>query len=130
MAGLKAGSKPGTNVDAWRRTIFLAAIMFAAFFAAAPMAHAQTPVAHAQTNYQAWLSSSGGHEPLAIPAPIPPSIRALGNSVLEQSAVQELQRGTAGTTVAAGAMTASAGETVVGTLDEVRVRKDPLILQV
>jgi alpha-glucuronidase len=101
------------------RTVFLAAIVLAAIFASEPMARAQTPVAHAQTNDQAWLSYSGGHERL----PIPSSIRALGNSVLEQSAVQELQRGIAGTTGATatpGANASSAGETVVGTLDEVR----------
>jgi alpha-glucuronidase len=119
MVESMAGSKSGTNLDALRRIVFLAAIVFAAIFAAGLLASAQTPVAHAQAEDQAWLSYSVGHERLAIPA----SIRALGNSVLEQSAVRELQRGTAGTTgttVMAGAMTASAGETVVGTLDEVR----------
>ncbi len=43
--------------------------------------------------------------------------------MLEQSAVQELQRGiagTTGTTVMSGAKASNAGETVVGTLDEVR----------
>jgi alpha-glucuronidase len=114
-----AGSKLGTSVDARRRMFFLAVIVMVAFFVAAPVARAQTPVAHTQTNDEAWLSYSGGHERLAIPA----SIRALGNSVLEQSAVQEIQLGIAGatgTTATPGAKAASAGETVVATLDEVR----------
>jgi alpha-glucuronidase len=119
MAGLKAGPKPGKNVDARRRTVSLMAIVFLAIFIAASAARAQTPVAPVQTEDQAWLSYSGGHERLAIP----PSIRALGNSVLEHSAVQELQRGfagTTGTTVMTRPKAAGAGETVVGTLDEVR----------
>jgi alpha-glucuronidase len=123
MAGTKAESKPGTNVDVRQRMISIAAIVSAAIFAATPVATAQTPLAHTQTNDQAWLSYSGGRERLAISPPIPPSIRALGNSVLEQSAVQELQRGfvgATGTTATPGAKASNAGETVVGTLDEVR----------
>src|SRR5580698_5553000 len=123
MAGTKAESKPGTNVDVRQRMISIAAIVSAAIFAATPVATAQTPLAHTQTNDQAWLSYSGGRERLAISPRIPPSIRALGNSVLEQSAVQELQRGfvgATGTTATPGAKASNAGETVVGTLDEVR----------
>jgi len=74
---------------------------------------------HAQTEDQAWLRYTGAHERTSIPA----SVRALGSGVLEQSAVQELQRGiagTTGTTVMAAANATNAGETVVGTLDEVR----------
>jgi len=59
---------------------FLLAFLIVSLFAAGS-------AAHTQTNDQAWLSYSGGSERLAIPAPIPPSIRALGSSVLEQSAV-------------------------------------------
>ncbi len=85
---------------------FLTAFLLAAFFAAGPAAQAQTAD-------QAWLRYSGGHSR----ASIPPSVRALGSSPLEQSAVEELKRGRAGMT---GAQETSAGETVVGTLDEVR----------
>jgi alpha-glucuronidase len=87
-------------------TDFLTAFMFAAFFTAGPAARAQTAD-------QAWLRYAGGHQRSAVPA----SIRALGNSAMEQSAVQELQHGIAGMTDAAAAST---GETVVGTLNEVR----------
>jgi len=120
MAGTNARSKLGTYVDTQRRVVSLAVIVSVAILAAAMAAPAQTPAAHAQTNDQAWLSYTVGHERPAIPPPIPPSIRALGNSVLEQSAVQELQRGIAGTTVTSGAKVANTGETVIGTLDEVR----------
>ena len=85
---------------------FLAAFLLVAFFAAGSMARAQT-------EDQAWLRYASGPAHSAIPA----SVRALGTSVLEQSAVQELQRGITGMT---GAKPASGGETVVGTLDEVR----------
>ena len=95
------------NTVAARRTIdFLAAFMLVAFFAAGT-------AAHAQTEDQAWLRYTSGPAHSAIPA----SVRALGTSVLEQSAVQELQRGITGML---GAKAASGGETVVGTLDEVR----------
>src|ERR1700722_13649780 len=120
MAGTNARSKLGTSVDARREMVFVTAIVLTGIFAAASAAPAQTPAAHVQTNDQAWLSYTVGHERRAIPPPIPPSIRALGNSVLEQSAVREIQGGIAGTTVTAGAKAASAGETVIGTLDEVR----------
>ena len=85
---------------------FLAALLSAGFFAAGP-------TARAQTEDPAWLRYASGHEHAVIPA----SVRALGTNVLEQSAVEELQHGIAGMT---GANTASGGETVVGTLDEVR----------
>jgi len=71
--------------------------------------------ASAQTADQAWLRYSGGHR-VAIPA----SVRALGSDPLEQSAVKELQRGLAGLTGAQPTTDSSKGETVVGTLDEVR----------
>ncbi|MGB6744422.1 MAG: alpha-glucuronidase family glycosyl hydrolase, partial [Terracidiphilus sp.] len=71
-------------------------------------------VLHAQTADQAWLRYNGGHSHAGIPS----SVRALGDDLKEQSAVQELQRGILGLT---GATPADAkGETVVGTLDEVR----------
>jgi len=71
--------------------------------------------AHAQTADQAWLRYSGPH-----PATIPASVRALGSDPLEQSAVKELRRGLAGLIGAAPATDPAKGETVVGTLDEVR----------
>jgi alpha-glucuronidase len=88
------------NVD------FLTAFLLVAFCAAGP-------VVHAQTEDQAWLRYALVHERPTIPT----SVRALGSSNLEQSAVQELERGIAGLTDPKGANT---GETVVGTLDEVR----------
>jgi alpha-glucuronidase len=95
------------NTVAARRIVdFLMTFLFATILAAGS-------AAHAQTEDQAWLRYASGHEHAAIPT----SIRALGTSVLEQSAVEELQRGIAGMT---DAKTASGGETVVGTLDEVR----------
>jgi alpha-glucuronidase len=89
-------------------TEFLTAFLLAAAFAAGTMAHTQT-------EDQAWLRYAAGHQRSAVPA----SVRALGSSEMEQSAVQELQRGIAGMM---GAKLASSGqgETVVGTLDEVR----------
>ena len=70
----------------------------------------------AQTADQAWLRYAGGQAHSAIPA----SVRALGSGALEQSAVHELQRGIGGLT-GEKADRARKGETVVGTLDEVRV---------
>ena len=87
-------------------TDFLAALLLAAAFASGT-------IACAQTEDQAWLRYAGGHQRSTIPA----SVRALGSGMLEQSAVQELQRGIAAMT---GATAANAGETVVGSLDEVR----------
>jgi len=75
-----------------------------------------TPVAlRAQTADQAWLRYSPGH-----PASIPASVRALGSDPLEQSAVNELRRGIAGPTGTQPSGDRTSGETVVGTLDEVR----------
>jgi alpha-glucuronidase len=88
------------NVD------LLAAFLLLAFCATGP-------IARAQSEDRAWLRYAGGHQRSGIPS----SVRALGSSALEQSAVQELERGIAGMTDAAAA---SAGETVIGTLDEVR----------
>ena len=87
---------------------FLMAFSLAAAFAAGL-------VARAQTEDQAWLRYAGGQARSAIPT----SVRALGGGAMEQSAVQELQRGIAGMTGAQRA-NSSQGETVVGTLDEVR----------
>ena len=68
--------------------------------------------ARAQTAEQAWLKYMGGH----ANAGIPQNVRALGGGVLEESAVEELKRGLAGME---GTQTGG-GETVLGTLDEVR----------
>jgi alpha-glucuronidase len=89
-------------------TDFLTAFLLAAAFAAGTMARAQTAD-------QAWLRYAGAQARSAIPT----SVRALGSDVLEQSAVEELQRGIAGMT-GAKAVNSGKGETVVGTLDEVR----------
>lgn len=71
--------------------------------------------AQAQTADQAWLRYSGGHGESAVPN----EVRALGNSPMEKSAVDELERGITGLT---GGHKSGPGEgqTVVGTLDEVR----------
>ncbi len=91
-----------------RKIEFFAVVVCAALFAAGLTAHAQTAD-------QAWLRYASGHGEPAIPS----SVRALGNSPMEQSAVEELQRGMAGMT-AGQKPVAREGETVVGTLDEVR----------
>ena len=70
-------------------------------------------MAHTQTEDPAWLDHASGHERFFIPT----SVRPLGSSELEQSAVVEIERGIERLT---GAKVASVGETVVGTLDEVR----------
>jgi alpha-glucuronidase len=87
---------------------FFAASAFAAIFSAGLAAHTQTAD-------QAWLRYSGGHRHPTIPT----SVRALGSSPLEQSAVEELKRGIWGL-IGAQAASDGSGETVVGTLDEVR----------
>src|ERR1700733_2889465 len=115
MVGSKAGSKPGTNVDARRKTIFLAAIVFAVIFAAMLVARAQTPAAHAEAEDQAWLR----YAPPQMPAEIPISVRALSTDRLEQSAVHELESGLAGFS-GQKVQTTESGEIVVGTRDEVR----------
>ena len=71
--------------------------------------------AQAQTADQAWLRYTGGHH-----AAIPASVRALGSDSLEQSAAKELERGISGLTGEQTDATPAKGETVVGTLDEVR----------
>src|SRR5579862_906977 len=73
-------------------------------------------VLHAQTANQAWLRYNGGHSKAAIPV----SVRALSSDLKEQSAVHELERGIAGLTGAKPDTDAAKGETVVGTLSEVR----------
>jgi alpha-glucuronidase len=87
-------------------TDFLTAFLLVAAFAAGTMAHTQT-------EDPAWLDHASGHERFFIPT----SVRPLGSSELEQSAVVEIERGIERLT---GAKVASVGETVVGTLDEVR----------
>src|SRR5580700_1621130 len=73
-------------------------------------------LAHAQTADQAWLRYNGGHSKAAIPA----SVRALSNDLKEQSAVSELERGISGLTGTKPGTDPAKGETVVGTLSEVR----------
>ena len=70
---------------------------------------------NSQTADQAWLRYSGGHR-----AAIPSFVRALGDDQKEQTAKKELERGVAGLTGALPEATPAKGETVVGTLDEVR----------
>jgi alpha-glucuronidase len=72
--------------------------------------------ARAQTADQGWLRYSGGHPHAAIPT----SVRALSSDLKEQSAVRELERGISGLTGAKANADAANGETVVGTLSEVR----------
>lgn len=96
----------------FRRPIFRCTLQLAALLAAGS-------VCPAQTADQAWLRY-GNHSTHMI---IPLKIRALGNGALEQSAVAELKRSVAD--VAQGQLTASAkqmfaGDTVVGTADEIR----------
>ncbi|HEY1805376.1 MAG TPA: alpha-glucuronidase family glycosyl hydrolase [Terracidiphilus sp.] len=88
---------------------FLTAFLLAAFCAAASPAHAQT-------EDPAWLryASVPNH------SPVPTSVRALGTSPLEQSAVEELQRGIPAMIAPKSASAETSGQTVVGTLDEVR----------
>jgi alpha-glucuronidase len=101
----------GKRIAAPRKFKFLPGFILLAAFAAGVFAAGLT--AHAQTEDQAWLRYAGGQARSVIPA----SVRALGSNAGEHSAVQELQRGVAAMT---GAKAANAGETVVGTLDEVR----------
>ncbi len=70
----------------------------------------------AQTADQAWLRYNGGHSKAAIPV----SVRALSSDLKEQSAVHELERGIAGLTGTKPGTDPAKGETVVGTLSEVR----------
>ncbi|HEY1159583.1 MAG TPA: alpha-glucuronidase family glycosyl hydrolase, partial [Terracidiphilus sp.] len=74
--------------------------------------------APAQTADQAWLRYPSSGRTL-----IPRAIRALGPGQLEQSAVQELKRSLgelASGSLTARAIAAVAGQTIVGTVDEVR----------
>ncbi len=96
-------------------------IDFATLFTAGAFL-AATLAAHGQTADQAWLHYTGGHR-----AAVPASVRALGNDPLEESAVQELERGITGMT-GAEAGDGAKGETVVGTLDEVRKAFPPLAI--
>jgi alpha-glucuronidase len=70
---------------------------------------------HAQTSDPAWLRYSGGHH-----GAIPASVRALGEDSAELSAAKELERGIAAMTGAQPDGATAKGETVVGTIDEVR----------
>ncbi len=98
----------GKKFAARKKIDFIPAFLLAAIFYAGLAAHAQTAD-------QAWLRYSAGHDRSAIPT----SIRALDSSALEQSAMQELQRGIAGLTGAQAASDGN-GETVIGTLEEFR----------
>ncbi len=72
----------------------------------------------AQTADQAWLRYPSSGRTL-----VPRTIRALGPGQLEQSAVQELKRclgDLSGASLTARAVAALAGQTIVGTVDEVR----------
>jgi alpha-glucuronidase len=89
---------------------FFASFSFAAFLFAAGLP------AHTQTADQAWLRYNGGHGRAAIPV----FVRALSSDPREQSAVRELLRGISGLTGAKTDTASAQGETVVGTLDEVR----------
>ena len=88
-------------------------IDFASYFVAAALL-VPGLVVQAQTADQAWLRYSAGRGHAGIPA----AVRALGDDPLEQSAVKELQRGIAGMT--GMEPNPEKGETVVGTLEEVR----------
>ncbi len=70
----------------------------------------------AQTADQAWLRYQGFHGRTKVPQ----TVRALGSSALEQSAVRELKRGIFGLSALSSSIEASAvdGETVVGTVGE------------
>jgi len=88
---------------------FLAAFLFVGLIAAGSLAQAQTEP-------PAWLRYASAHN-----AAVPDSVRAIGSNVLEQSAAEELQRGLASMIGAKPTSTQpAAGQTVVGTLDEVR----------
>ncbi len=99
-----------------QKKIDLAKLFAAIAFSAAAIA------AHSQTADQAWLHYSGEHR-----AAVPASVRALGDDPLEQSAMHELERGIVGLT-GAQAGSGDKGETVVGTLDEVRKAFPPLAI--
>jgi alpha-glucuronidase len=88
------------------------------FPAGLAVAFAIAATASAQTAGQAWLKYSGRQGD----APVPVSVRALGSSVLERSAAQELNRGLAGLFAAATRASgdASRGTTVIGTASELR----------
>jgi alpha-glucuronidase len=70
----------------------------------------------AQTADQAWLRYTGKSPRMIIPL----KIRALGSGILEQSAVAELKRSVADVPQTARTRQAFAGETVVGSAEEVR----------
>jgi alpha-glucuronidase len=74
--------------------------------------------AGAQTADQAWLKYAGSHGRIYVPL----KVRALGSSLLEQSATQELRRGINGITSGSVTWRTSAvqGQTVIGTVEEVR----------
>jgi alpha-glucuronidase len=99
-------------VWAKRKTDFLAGTLVTAVLGAGLASNAQTAD-------QAWLRY-GSHSARMI---IPLKMRALGSGELEQSAVAELRRSFADVAAAnltARAVAAVAGETIVGTTDEVR----------
>jgi alpha-glucuronidase len=97
-----------TNYVAGRRSVaFFSAFLLAASFAAGL-------VAHTQTNDQAWLRYADAHQKSAVPA----LVRALGTNVLEQSAVQELNRGLNGSP--GPDIDEFTNRIVLGTVEEVR----------
>jgi alpha-glucuronidase len=96
-------------------------IDFATLFAAVAFL-AATTAARSQRGDQAWLHYTGSDR-----AAVPASVRALGSDPLEESAVHELERGITGLT-GAQAGNGDTGETVVGTLDEVRKAFPPLAI--
>ena len=91
------------------RQAILCAAIFSAFFVVSSAA--------AQTADQAWLRYSGYHGRTVVPL----RARALGQGVLERSAVRELQQGIFGLTSASSYASATAitGELVIGTAPEV-----------
>jgi alpha-glucuronidase len=75
--------------------------------------------ATAQTADQAWLRYDGSHSRIIIPI----KVRALGNGALEKSGIQELQRSLRSTSdvgLTARMRQIVGGETVIGTVEEVR----------
>ncbi len=102
-----------------KKIAFSRAFRLSARLAALPVALAlAASLAFAQTADQAWLK----YAPSSRPAPIPVYVKALGNSPLEASAAQELNRGLAGLYGAAALAAAnrSAGALVLGTVPELR----------
>src|SRR5580658_1803279 len=88
--------------------LVLAAIVVGSF-----VSSAQTP-----SSDPAWLRYAPVPAHVPNPARVPAHVRALGTGALEETAAQELALGIAGMTSALPDQ--ASGETVVGTVDEVR----------